>query len=202
MPAWQAAAEAAIGESETPGRALLRARALQSYENQNRPYVHLFDGGLSENLGLTEVISAFEIMKVDSDETVLPALRRAKKVVVIIVNALRFPEVDWDRSPAPPDTDIVTDQMWSIPVDRISLDAVEQVREKLAAWQSENPVERREYVAQVTFDNLKDPDERLYFKKVKTSLTLPKEQVDRLREVAGRLLREAPAFKRLLIDLK
>jgi hypothetical protein len=37
---------------------------------------------------------------------------------------------------------------------------------------------------------------------VKTTLTLPKEQVDRLREVAGRLLREAPAFQRLLVDLK
>jgi NTE family protein len=200
-PAWQAAAEAAINESETPGRALLRARALQSYENPNRPYVHLFDGGLSENLGLTEVLRAFEIMKVDPDETVLPALRRAKKIVVIVVNALRFPEVDWDRSAAPPDTDILTDQMWSIPVDRISLDAVEQVREKLVAWQAEAP-ERRGYLAQVTFDNLKDPAERLYFKKVKTSLTLPKEQVDKLREVSGRLLREAPAFQRLLVDLK
>jgi hypothetical protein len=37
---------------------------------------------------------------------------------------------------------------------------------------------------------------------VETSLKLPKEQVDRLREVAGRLLREAPAFQRLLVDLK
>jgi len=204
-PAWQAAAEAAVGESETPGRALLRARALQSYEDPNRPYIHLFDGGLSENLGLTEVLRAFELLKVDPDETVLPALRRARKVVVITVNALRFPEVDWDRSPAPPDTDIVTDQMWSIPVDRISLDAVEQVREKLAAWQADAPAggpERRGYLAQVTFDSLKDPAERLYFKRVKTSLTLPKEQVDRLREVAGRLLREAPAFQRLLVDLK
>jgi hypothetical protein len=33
-------------------------------------------------------------------------------------------------------------------------------------------------------------------------LALPKEQVDRLREVSGRLLREAPAFQRLLDDLK
>ncbi len=103
-PAWQAAAEAAIGESETPGRALLRARALQSYENPARPYIHLFDGGLSENLGLTEVLRAFEILKVEPDETVLPALRKARKVVVITVNALRFPEVDWDRSPEPPGT--------------------------------------------------------------------------------------------------
>ena len=200
-PAWQAAAEAAVGESETPGRALLRARALQTYEDPARPYVHAFDGGLSENLGLSEVIRAFEIMKVDPGETVLPGLRRARKLVVIAVNALRFPEVDWDRSPAPPDKDILTDQMWSIPVDRITLDTVEQVNEKLAAWQAGGP-ERHAYFALVTFDNLKDPAERLYFKQVKTRLTLPREQVDRLREVGGRLLREAPAFQRLLADLQ
>ena len=204
-PAWQAAAEAAIDDSETPGRALLRTRALQSYQDSARPYIHLFDGGLSENLGLTEVLRAFEILKVDPDETALQVLRRAHKLVVIIVNALRFPEVDWDRSPAPPDTATLTDQMWSIPVDRISFDMVEQVREKVAAWQAEATVggpARRGYVAQVTFDSLKDPAERLYFKRVKTRLTLPKEQVERLREVAGRLLREAPAFQRLLVDLQ
>ena len=204
-PAWQAAAEAAVGESETPGRALLRARALQSYQDPARPYIHLFDGGLSENLGLTEVLRAFELLKVSPDETVLPAFRRARRVVVITVNALRFPEVDWDRSPGPPDTDTLVDQMWSIPVDRISLDAVEQVREKLTAWQADAPAggpERRGYLAQVTFDSLQDPAERLYFKQVKTSLTLPKDQVDRLREVAGQLLRDAPAFQRLLVDLR
>lgn len=203
-PAWQAAAEAKLGESETPGRALLRARAMQSYENPARPYVHLFDGGLAENLGLSEVIMAFELLKVESNEAVLPALRRARKVVVISVNALRFAEVDWDRSAAPPDTGTLGDQMWSIPVDRISLDAVEQVREKLAAWQADATAggpKRQAYMAAVTFDSLKDPAERQYFRRVKTSLTLPKDQVDRLREVGGRLLREAPAFRRLIVDL-
>ena len=200
-PAWQAAAEAASGQSETPGRALYRARALQSYENPARPYIHIFDGGLSENLGLAEVIRAMEILKVSPDETVLPAFRRARKVVVIAVNALRFPVVDWDTSDAPPDTDIVTDQMWSIPVDRITLDGVEQVRDKLDAWQAA-VTGRHAYFAQVTFENLKDPAERLYFKQVKTRLQLPKEQVDKVREVAGRLLREAPAYQRLLNDLK
>ena len=37
---------------------------------------------------------------------------------------------------------------------------------------------------------------------MKTSLALPKGQVDRLREVGGRLLREAPGFQRLLSDLR
>ena len=199
-PPWQAAAEAAAAGSETPGRALLRARALQAYENPARPYVHVFDGGLSENLGLAEVVRALEILKVSPDQAELAAFRRARKLVVIAVNALRFPVVDWDTSDAPPDTEIVTDQMWSIPVDRITLDGVEQVREKLGAWQSAAP-ERRAYFAQVTFENLRDPAERLYFKQVKTRLQLPKEQIDRVREVGGRLLREAPAFQRLLVDL-
>ena len=101
-PAWQKAAEAAAGRTEAPGRALLRARALQAYEDPARPYIHLFDGGLSENLGLAEVLRAFDLLRVEPDETVLPALRRARKVVVIAVNALRFPEVDWERSPEPP----------------------------------------------------------------------------------------------------
>ena len=199
-PVWQAVAEAAAG-SGTPGRALLRARALEAYADPARPYVHVFDGGLSENLGLAEVIRAFEIEKVDHSEKVLPALERARKIVVIAVNALRFPEVDWDKHDAPPDTNTLTDQMWSIPVDRTSLDGVEQVRDKLAAWEAANPG-RRAYFAQVTFDNLKDPAERAYFNQVKTRLQLPKEQVDKVREVAGRLLREAPAFQRLIADLK
>jgi len=37
---------------------------------------------------------------------------------------------------------------------------------------------------------------------VRTRLQLPKEQIDKVREVAGRLLRDAPAFQRLLVDLK
>jgi len=201
VPDWQAAAEAAAGKSGSPGRALLRARALQAYSDPARPFVHVFDGGLSENLGLAEVIRAFEIMRVDPGETVLPALRRARKIVVIAVNALRFPEVDWDRSDAPPGTDTLTDQMWSIPVDRTTVDGVEQVRDKLGAWEAGNP-ERRAYFAQVTFENLKDPAERRYFNQVKTRLQLPKEQVDKVREVGGRLLREAPAFQRLLTDLE
>ena len=50
----------------------------------------------------------------------------------------------------------------------------------------------------------KKPDwkERDYFMQVKTRMALPKEQVDKLREVGGRLLRETPGFQRLLADLK
>ncbi len=200
-PAWQPAAEAAARATGTPGRALLRARALQAYENPARPYVHLFDGGMSENLGLSELLRAFDLLQVDPETRRVSVLQRARKIVVIAVNAIRFPDVDWDRRAAPPGSGELTEQMWSIPVDRISFESVERAREELAKWEAGGPG-RRGYLAQVTFDALRDPLEQAYFRQVKTSLALPKDQVDRLREVGARLLREAPGFRRLLEDLK
>jgi NTE family protein len=205
-PPWEAAARAAAAGGDTPGRAMLRVRGLRSYEAPNRPYVHLFDGGISENLGLTEVVNALDLLRVAPDAPALASLRRARKVVIIAVNAVRFPEEDWDRSPEPPGKGDLMDQMWSIPVDRISFDAVEKVREQLDRWKAAGPAsgpgKREAYLAHVTYDQLVDAAEKRYFTNVKTSLTLPRDQVDRLREVSGRLLREAPSFKRLLADLE
>jgi NTE family protein len=96
--------------------------------------------------------------------------------------------------------------MWSIPVDRTSFDAIEKVREQLTRWQAAGPAsgpdQREAYLSQVTFEGLTDPTERKYFTAVKTSLALPHDQVDKLREVSGRLLRQTPSFKRLLADLE
>ena len=204
-PAWQAAAEKAAAGSDTPGRSLWRARALKAYNDPKRPFIHVFDGGLSENLGLAEVAGGLDLLQVAPDAPGLASLRKAKKVVVIAVNALRFPEVDWDQHSEPPGKGDQKDQMWSIPVDRTSLDALEKVREQLDRWKAAGPADgpdkRETYMVQITFDRLTDPAERKYFTGVKTSLALPHDQVDKLREVSGRLLRESPSFKRLLADL-
>jgi NTE family protein len=206
-PAWMAATDDAAARSESPGRTALLARARRGATDATaRPYLHLFDGGLAENLGLNSLLGALEGLALVPDAPELARLRGVRKVVVIAVNALRVPEVDWDRSEAPPGTSKLQDQMWSIPVDRITIDAVEKTREQLERWKRSGPAsgpDRREaYLVQVTFDNLADPAEREEFRKVKTSLALPKAQVDRLREVGGRLLRDAPGFQRLLADLR
>ena len=55
---------------------------------------------------------------------------------------------------------------------------------------------------EVKFDALKDQEERTYFKRLPTSFALPAEDVDRLREAAGEILRNSRDFKRLLKDLE
>jgi NTE family protein len=54
---------------------------------------------------------------------------------------------------------------------------------------------------EVKFDALKDPAERTYFKRLATSFALPSEDVERLRQAAGRILNDSSEFKRLLQDL-
>ena len=56
-------------------------------------------------------------------------------------------------------------------------------------------------VLEVNFENLKDPEEREYFLNLPTSFVLEDEQVDRLREVGGRLLRHSPVYQEMLEEL-
>jgi NTE family protein len=53
----------------------------------------------------------------------------------------------------------------------------------------------------VSFEGIVDPAERRWFYDVPTSFKLDAEQVDRLRDVAGRLLRASPEFQQALADL-
>ena len=49
--------------------------------------------------------------------------------------------------------------------------------------------------------SIRDPAERRYFHELPTSFKMEDEQVDRLREIAGRLLRESPEYGRVLAEL-
>jgi len=57
------------------------------------------------------------------------------------------------------------------------------------------------YAIDINFDAIADPEEKRYFRNLPTSFVLSDEQVDRLREMAGRLLRQSPDYQRLLRDL-
>jgi len=53
----------------------------------------------------------------------------------------------------------------------------------------------------VSFDAIRDPQERTEFMNLTTSFVLPPEDVDRLREVAGRLLRQSAEYRSVVREL-
>jgi NTE family protein len=108
-----------------------------------------------------------------------------------------------------------------VPIDRYSFESVELLKDIVARWgmrrelaiakarlagASEARAERlipevSLYAIDVSFDAIEDPQERRYFMDLPTSFVLPPEAVDRLREVAGQLLRASPQYQLLVQDL-
>jgi NTE family protein len=56
-------------------------------------------------------------------------------------------------------------------------------------------------VLDVSFDAIRDPKERDYFMNLSTSFVLEPAEVDKLREVAGRLLRQSPEYQQIVREL-
>ena len=79
-----------------------RARLLEQYQEKDRRYVHLLDGGVADNIGMRGPLTALE------SGDVLPSilnkvnLEQIKTLVVIIVDAKNEALTGFDRSPAPP----------------------------------------------------------------------------------------------------
>lgn len=63
-----------------------------------------------------------------------------------------------------------------------------------------NPIDF--YLIHLTFNSLPDAAERDYNHRIPTSLSLPEEQVDRIRNVAARILYSSAEFQRLAKDIR
>lgn len=190
-------------------RLAMRTAEVSSYmDARRRPFVHLVDGGLADNLGLRFVLDAVELIENVPDIVARYHIERVvKKVAIVCVNAHSAPEKGWDRRRAPPGILDLAVASSSIPIDRYSAETLAVVKEKLGHIRnhgSGKSIDRWKadfYLAVVSFDDLSNPDERRYFHELPTSFHLPSGAVDRLREVGGRLLRQSAPYQRLLRDL-
>jgi len=203
-------------------RTINRLRELREFaEAKGQPYLHLVDGGVSDNLGLRsvlDVIVTFEALKEAGQPTPLDYVRR---IIVVVVNSLSSPPNDWDKSEEAPGTVQVLLKATGVPIDRYSGESVELLRDIAARWRVlqglrdsvvfvKNGGEAARYVknapdadiypVDVSFPRLKDPAEREYLNQLPTSFVLPDAAVDRLRAAAAKILLESPELRRLERD--
>ena len=207
-------------------RRLQQAVHLRSYMGaQKRPYIHLIDGGMADNLGLR---AAVDQMNVKGD--IWPSLQylgweNTRKVVFILVNAETEPDSQPDQVERTLRSGRVLKSATHIPFSRYNFETVELVKEYFKQWEEEIRSQRcsasknlaradstsleldscsdiQFYLVEVDFNALPDKAERSYFKGLPTSFSLPPQAVDRLRDAARRILNQSPEFQRLLRDLQ
>ncbi len=90
-------------------------------------------------------------------------------------------------------------------INRNNFDTMDLLRRYVRDWNAEDVAAGQKpldvYIVHLNFDSLTDKTEREYFNDIPTALSLPAEQVDRLRDVAGRLLYDNQDFRRLVTDI-
>jgi NTE family protein len=203
-----------------------RARIVRSYLNSaERKYVHLLDGGVSDNIGLRSQLVS--IGSNDPSWSVLNKinLKLVKKLVVIVVDSRTNPKTSIDQSPSSPGLDKIVNIIASVPMSNYSFDTVQQLLEMFkrrrvdeqdyAACKSilqrqcpgaQIPFPPAESVATfgiyVGFDQLRNEDERDYFLNLPTTFALPKEDVDKLRIAGPIILNNSESFQKLCGELK
>ena len=223
MPVWVRDVANADNPARPAGRALLRYREIRELEDsERRPYIHVVDGGVSDNLGLRGMLEAFEEMEASPSFQQEIDFQQLRHVVVIAVNSRSAPSTDWDRQPTPPGFLSQLLQSSSVPIDHYSYESVELLKDVAQRWsnrrslmiaqrqleglsktEAEAAVQKISFDAiDISFDAIADPVERSYFMSLPTSFVLPDEAVDRLRALGGELLRESKAFQKLLARIR
>jgi NTE family protein len=146
-------------------------------------------------------------------------LGRWRRIAIIIVNAQNAPNFDYDKLPDGPGAIALLAQSVSVPMDRYSTASIAALQDMVTEWQLRVRVEadaRRlgqgtgssaglpaiEFtVVVVNFDAVADPKMREYLQNLPTSFALPEEAVNRLRATGAQVLRDSPAFQRLVESL-
>jgi len=188
------------------------ATDLQSYlDSDRRKYIHLLDGGLSDNLGLRAVLDRLALTGAVelADNYQRPAVRR---LVRIAANAqVRHDHPQLDQFAEVPTLSAIafavsnTTDRFNVETLAYARSAMNQAAKELAERQTAAGLpdggDVQAMLIEVSFDDLDDEEERAYFNALPTSFNLPPEAIDRLREVGARLLRESPDYQRLLREL-
>ena len=195
------------------------ATELALSDGKRRPYIHLVDGGVSDNVAMGGVLDALELLEALYDSDVPTPLDQVRRVIVFIVNSLSEPDVDWDKSERPPNSLTVLLKAAGTPIDHFSYEAIEQLKDIAYRWEAmqeiraslpekelKNPrlakllrtPKAEIYAIDVSFKQLQDKEERYYLNQQPTSFVLPDEAVDRLRQAAGTIIMNSPEFQRLL----
>ena len=204
-------------------RAVHEITTAEQYLNSaRRPYLHLVDGGVSDNLGMRGVLDVLEMLEALQGRGIPTPLDSARRIIVFVVNSLSSPPINWDEHERAPSTLGVLIKATGVPIDHYSYEATELLKDTEARWQmlralrnssafatNTDPaidaalrVPKAEiYAIDVSFPQLKDKNEVKYLNKQPTSFALPGEAVDRLRAAAGKIIIESPEFQRLLKDV-
>ena len=201
----QSMVAAANGNTRSPQLAQI-VNGLQSYDvKDQRQYIHLVDGGITDNLGL---LSIYEMTEAGGGaRKVLAHFGERPKpyFIVIAVNASTTPQYEMDMSNQEPAMEDIVNAVTDIPLHRTNAATLELLQNSIQRWTSElatadTPI--ASYFITIDFNQITDSDRRQFSNQIPTNFALNTEQVDQLLITGRALLQTNPEFQRFIETLE
>ncbi len=198
----------ALINRDTTSREYHTAKKMHAFlDSETKQFIHLLDGGISDNLGVrgpTEMISL-----IGGAEKVFEEMRikKTRRVAIIVVNASTPKKYEWGLLSNIPGLGDIIGLTSDIMVNSYNFETMDLLRRNLKQFEQESAGSGdtrksiKTYLVEVGFDALPDKAEQMEYADIPTALQLPEDTVDRLREVAGRILYGSDQFQKLVRDL-
>lgn len=173
-------------------------------ERERKPYIHLVDGGLTDNLGVQPLNDRlvtgeglWKLMK-------LLGQARATKVIFVVVDASARLPTEWDMTPNIPPLSSVIEAATSAPLNNVSFETLEFLRSQKDAWAEAARIARCQETTEcipldfslvvLRLEDDTNPTRREQLLSIPTGFTLLPQQITDLIEATGEIVRRHPCF--------
>ncbi len=188
-------------------------KKINAYRNSvERPYIHLMDGGLADNLGLRALVDYFSIKGTAADAFTELGIENTKKVVVIVTDAAAAPSMDINKRKDPPSTFFTVDAATTVQISLYNQETIKLFKNTIRSWQEQVSLARcgrmfckdnlEFYFIKISLADIADEQQRKFLQEIPTTFSLEKAEADGLINAAEDLLEQSDEFKRLMKDLQ
>ncbi len=190
------------------------ASEVRLYSEPKRKYIHLVDGGITDNIGVRSVLDMILKQRMVGDSAVREMVSKVEHVLLIVVDAHVEKDPGFSFKEHIGFFKLLGSAV-NIPMNRYSFESLELFRSSMAIRAQQIMAGRAElarqtgveprpfsiYPVYLQFNHLPDQDDSDFFKTMPTSFRLKPEWVDRLRRMAVENLAENNDYRRMLEDL-
>jgi len=180
-------------------------RRLETYSlASGRDYIHLVDGGITDNLGLRAIYEMIEVTGGAKKFFVKTGRKPARNIALISVNASTEPAEVMSKSNKHPSMAETVSSMSGIQIHLYNDATIQLMQDSMEEWAQALSTPARSatpYFVKVGFSELATPEKKKFYDALPTSFSLTDEQVDELIKAGHELLRSDPTYQRFLTDL-
>ncbi|MCQ8868455.1 patatin-like phospholipase family protein [Vibrio splendidus] len=180
-------------------------KSLESYSNKDDvSYLHLVDGGITDNLGLLSVYEMSEYLRYNDNEELknLYDTQHARPIVIISVDASTNPESGIGESIEAPSMKQTVDVITDIQLHRYNDTTKDLIVDELQSWSelaaSHQGRKVSPYFIEISLNKSDNSAKRYLLNQIPTDFMIDKENVDLLIKEGNKQLVADPEFQNFL----